>query len=218
MDWNWSKCTEDAARRKGSPQRERQSAQEDVVRLAEEFYYAGNCPVPVYAALTWPPAFERLSVGPLPHPTDDLGAEVARLVAQAAPMAIGGERRELRQDDVKGSLLEGLVSSISVRQTGYIDEQGRDSKWGQSGSHGVAEAGTEDLEHAISGKDRVSARCREECDEVWLVAALTVGPASFEDAAHAATVHTFRSKFDRVILLCPSSRVARRTLTLYLAN
>lgn len=73
-----------AARWRGSPHRERQQAEETVLRLAEELYYSSDPPGPVHALLSWPsdPGTERL--GPLPHPTRELAGEVARLVRDGA--------------------------------------------------------------------------------------------------------------------------------------
>lgn len=202
-----------AARRKGSPQRERQEAEEKVLRLAEDIYYARDCPLPVYAHLTWPPDSEGVRVGPLPIPSDEIAAEVARLVLEGAPVWVGGDKFELGPTQLEGTLVEGVLQSISARRTGFIDNRGRDSHWGKSFSYGPAEAGIADLTHAVSTKNRVYARCIERCDEVWLVATLTGGPASFEDADEAVFAHPFPSAFDRLILLCPGSR-----RTTYVAN
>jgi hypothetical protein len=208
------------ARRRGSLHRERQEAEETVLRLAEERYYAGawDPPEPVYAYLSWPPDPEEARLGSLPRPTWELAGEVARLVGEGAPVWIGGEHLELGPKEFEGTLLEGVLHGISARRTGFVGEDGRGSRWGRTLSYAPATAGIPDLEREIAGKDRVYASCMKKCGEAWLVVALTRGPSSFEDADDAVLGHSFRSAFDRVVLLCPSSRHGHSTITLSVAG
>ncbi len=202
------------ARRRGSRYRERQQAEETVLRLAEGIYYAGDPPGPVRAHLSWPPDPEDARVGPLPRPTGEMAGEVARLVREGAPAWSDGGRLQLGLDELQGTLLEGVLYGISARRTGFVGDDGWDSRWGRTLSYAPVEAGVADLVRALAGKDRVYADCREKCGEAWLVAALTGGPSSFEDADDAVRDHLYRSAFDRVVLLCPDSRRGRRAVTL----
>lgn len=201
-------------RRRGSRHRERQEAEERVLRLAEELYYAGGTPWPVYAYLSWPPDPEEARSGPLPRPTWELAGEMARLLREGAPTWAGGGRLEFGPEELEGTLLEGVLHGVSARRAGFVGEDGRGSRWGRTLSYAPAMAGIPDLARAIAGKDRVYAPCKEKCGESWLVAALTGGPSSFEDADDDVLGHSFRSAFDRVVLICPSSRRGHRTVTL----
>jgi hypothetical protein len=203
-----------SARRRGSRHRQREDAEETVLRLAEEIYYAEDPPGPVCAHLSWPADQEHARVGPLPRPTWELAAEVARLVWEGAPAWAGGGRLELGPEELEGTLLDGVLYGISARRTGFVGEDGRDPRWGRTLSYAPATAGVADLAPEITRKDRVYADCREKCGEVWLVAALTGDLSSFEDADDAVLDHPFRSPFDRVVLLCPDSRRGRRAVTL----
>lgn len=203
-----------ATSRKGSPYRERQQAEETVLRLAEELYYSADPPGPVRALLSWPPDPKTERVGPLPRPTGDLAGEVARLVRDGASEWADGGRLELGPDELEGTPLSGVLHGISARQTGFVGDDGRDSRWGRSLSYAPATAQVTDLAGEIESKDRVYAACREKCEEAWLVAALTGGPSSFEDANDAVPRYSFRSAFDRIVLLCPSSQRGHRAVTL----
>lgn len=203
-----------ATSRKGSPYRERQQAEETVLRLAEEFYYSADPPGPVRALLSWPPNPKTERVGPLPRPTGDLAREVARLVRDGVSEWADGGRLEIGPDELKGTSLSGVLHGISARQTGFVGDDGRDSRWGRSLSYAPATVGFADLAREIEGKDGVYAACREKCKEAWLVAALTGGPSSFEDIDDAVLRNPFKSAFDRVVLLCPTNQRGHRTVTL----
>jgi hypothetical protein len=204
-----------SARRRGSRHRQREEAEETVLRLAEEIYYADAPPGRVRAHLSWPADEEHARVGPLPRPTRELATEVARLVREGAPAWAGGGRLELGPEELRGALLDGVIYGISARRTGFVGEDGRDSRWGRTLSYAPATAGVADLTREIVKKDWVYAACKEAgCAEVWLVAVLAGGPSSFDDADDAVLGHQFRSDFDRVVLLCPSGRPDRRAVTL----
>ncbi len=208
-----------AARRKGSPYRERQQAEETVLRLAEELYYsAADHPGPVHALLSWPLDPETERVGPLPYPTDELAGEVARLVRDGASQWADGGRFELGPDGLEGMSLAGVLHGVSARQTGFVGDDGRDSHWGRSLSYTPAIAKVTDIAREIESKDRVYPACREKCEQAWLVAALTGGPSSFEDADDAVLYHSFQSSFDRIVLLCPGSQHGRRAAMLTVAE
>jgi hypothetical protein len=197
-------------RRRGSRHREREEAEETVLRLAEEIYYADDPPGPVCAHLSWPADQEDARVGPLPRPTWELATQVARLVREGAPAWAGGGRLELGPEELRGTPLDGVLYGISARRTGFVDEDGRDSRWGRTLSYALATAGVADLAREIAKKDRVYAACKEAgCTEAWLVAVLAGGPSSFDDADDAVLHHPFRSDFDRVVVLCPSGRPDR---------
>ncbi len=206
-------------RRKGSRHRQRQEAEETVLRLAEEIYYAGNPPGPVHVYLTWPPIPDDTRAGPLPESTGVLAREVARLVREGAQAWTGqgsseDRRLELGTAELEGTPLRGALHSISARRTGYVGADGRDSRWGRSLAYAPATASVADLARAIAGKERVYAACRKRCAEAWLIAVLGGGPSSFEDADDAVLDYPFRSAFDRVVLLCPASRSGRRAVAL----
>jgi len=203
-----------AARKRGSPYRERQQAEEMVLRLAEELYYSSDPPRPVRALLSWPPDMELERLGPLPRTTRELAGEVARLVRDGAPEWADGGRLELGPEELKGTSLSGVLHGITARQTGFVGYDGRDSRWGRSLSYAPAIAKVTDLAREIESKDRVYAACREKCKEAWLVTALTGGPSSFEDADDAVLRHSFQSAFDRIVLLCPGSQHGQRAATL----
>lgn len=210
-------------RRKGSLHRQRQGAEEAVLRLAEKIYYAEDPPGPVHVNLSWPPVPDETRVGPLPESTEVLAREVARLVRDGAPAWTGQgcwdcQRLELGPADLEGTLLQGVLHGISARSTGYVAAGGRDSRWGRALSYVPATASVADLARAIAGKDRVYTACKEKCDEVWLVAVLGDGPSSFEDADDAVLCHSFRSAFDRLVLLSPHSRFGRRAVPLQRAG
>ncbi len=209
--------------KKGSRHRQRQEAEETVLRLAEKIYYAESPPVPVHVILSWPPVPDETRVGPLPEPTEVLAGEVARLVRDGTSAWTGqgrsGDRRlELGPPELEGTPLRGVIHTISVRPTGYVGADGRDSRWGRSLSYAPATASVADLARAIAAKDRVYATCREKCGEAWLVVVLGGGPSSFEHTDDAVLDHPFKSAFDRVVLLCPSSRFGQRAATLSGAN
>lgn len=208
----------DGSRRKGSRYRQREEAEERVLRRGEEIYYAGDplktCPEPVHAYLTWPPDSQVERLGPLPRSTEELAGEVARLVGEGAAVWAGGGRLELGPEEMEGTPLYGVLYGISARRTGFVGEDGRDSRWGRTLSYPPATADVADLAREIVKKDRVYAACKVRCDEVWLVVVLAGGPSSFDDADDAVLYHPFRSAFDRAVLLCPSGRPDRRAVTL----
>jgi hypothetical protein len=203
------------ARRGGSHHRERQEAEEALLRLAEEIYYAADPPGPVYVHLSWPPDPEAERLGPLPRPTEELAGEVAWLVREGAPTWTGGRRFELGPEELEGTVLEGVLYGISARRTGFVGDNGRDSRWGRALSYAPVEAGVADLAREIAKKERIYVACKESgCAEVWLVAVLAGGPSSFDNADDAVLHHSFCSNFDRVVLLCPSCQPDRRAVTL----
>ena len=201
-------------RRKGSLDREREGAEEDVLGLAEELYYADPEALPVYAYLTWNSFGDRR--GPLPRPVRELAEAVARVVREGAPVWADGAggRLGLGPRDFEGTPLAGVLHGLSARSTGFVGEDGRDSSWGRSLSYAREAAEIEDLAPAISSKDRVYRTCRKRCDEAWLVVALTGGPSSFDDVEYAVLGHRFPSLFDRVVLLCPGGGSDRRAVAL----
>jgi hypothetical protein len=202
------------ARRRGSRHRERQEVEEAVLRQAEKIYYAADPPGTVYVHLSWPADPEAERLGPLPRPTAELAGEVARLVREGAPAWIGGGWLELGPRELEGTILKGVLYSISAHLTGFVGDDGRGSPWGRTSSYAPAIATVADLAREIAAKDRVYAGCKEKCREAWLVAALTGGPASFDDADETVLDHVFESAFDKLMLLCPGSRFARRAATL----
>ena len=129
-------------------------------------------------------------------------------------MGRDGGRLELGPEELKSTPLGGVLHGITARQTGFVGDDGRDSRWGRSLSYAPATAKVTDLAREIESKDRVYASCREKCNEAWLVVTLTGGPSSFEDVDDAVLRHPFRSAFDRVVLLCPNSRRGQRTVAL----
>lgn len=203
------------ARSKGSPYRERESAQERVLRRAEEIYYAEYSPAaPVCIRLSWPPESGSERTGPLPRPTEELAGEVARLVREGAPRWAGGGDLELGPSEFEGTPLGGVLERLRARETNYTSPQGRDSPWLGDISYSRQTATAADLERAISIKDRVYEACRRGCEEAWLVVTLTGGPASFEDIEEAVLPLHFSSRFDRVVALCPGGKPGRRAVTL----
>ncbi|MDP9437618.1 MAG: hypothetical protein M3P49_02575 [Actinomycetota bacterium] len=197
--------------RKGSLERERESNEETVLRLAEKLYYA-EPGAPVYAYLTWPSLRERR--GPLPRPVRELAGAVAGIVRAGAGAWEDGGRLEFGPPELRGTPLEGVVYWLSARSTGFVGEDGRDSAWGRSLSYAREVAGVGDLERAILAKDRVHEDCRKRCDEAWLVVALTGGPSSFDDVEDGVLGHRFLSLFRRVVVLCHNSRSGRRIIAL----
>ncbi len=200
-------------RRKGSRHREREGAEDGVLRLAEKLYYAEEHPGPVYAYLTWHSGSYR-GRGPLPRAARELAEAISRIVREGAPAWAGGGHLELGPPELEGTPLAGVLSGLLARRTGFVGADGRDSPWGRSLSYEREAAGIEDLAHAVSSKDRVYGACRKECDEAWLVVALTGGPSSFDDAPDVVLGHPFRSPFDRVVLLCPGASTGCRAATL----
>lgn len=199
-------------RSKGSPDREREGAEEAVLKLAEELYYADPGAPPVYAYLTWPSLGVRR--GPLPRSIRELAGAVAGIVRAGAAAREDGGRLELGPEELEGTPLGGVVYWLSARSTGFVGEDGRDSAWGRSLSYAREAAGIEDLAHAIASKDRVYEDCRKRRDEAWLVVALTGGPSSFDDALDEVLVHGFPSRFERVVMLCQGCGSDRRTIAL----
>jgi len=202
------------ARKKGSRHREREEAEETVVALAERIYYAGEPPGPVRGVLYWgsDPAARR--PGPLPRPTEELAGEVARLIREGAPVWARGDLYQLGAREMADTPLEGVLSGLSARQTGYVGEDGRDSPWGRVLYYDPETATIEDVAREVGRKDRVHAAYKGVCSEVWLVAVLGGGPSSFEDADDAVHRHPFRSAFDQLVLLSPHSRSGRRAVAL----
>lgn len=172
----------------------------------------------MHVLLSWLPDVETERLGPLPHPTRELAEEVAWLIQNGASEWADGGRLKLGPEELKGTPLGGVLHGITARQTGFVGDDGRGSRWGRSLSYFPATAKVTDLTHEIGGKDRVYEACREKCKEAWLVATLTGGPSSFEDVDDAVLRYPFRSAFDQVVLLCPNSRRGPRTVALSLAG
>lgn len=202
-------------RRKGSPDREREGAEEEVLRLAETLYYAVGRALPVYVHLTWPPVGDRR--GPLARSVRELAGAVARIVREGErTWAVGrAGRLDLGPTELEGTPLAGVLDGLSARPSGFVGAyDGRGSPWGRSLSYGREAAGIGDLAAAVAAKDRVYEACRRGCDEAWLVAALTGGPSSFDDVDDAALGHRYPSLFDRVVVLCPGARPDHRAVAL----
>lgn len=202
------------AKRKASPYREREAAQERVLRRAEEIYYAKDPHGPVCVSLGWPPEAEVARSGPLPRPTEELAGEVARLVREGAPRWTGGGDLELGPPELRGTLLDGILKKLRARKTSYTSPEGRDSPWLSDIAYLPQTATADDLKRAVSSKERNCGAYLKRCEEVWLVVALTGGPSSFEDIGQTAFTHHLQSSFDRVVALCPGGLPGRRAMTL----
>lgn len=202
------------ARKNASPYREREAAEQRVLRRAEEIYYAKDPQGPVCVSLGWPPEPEVARSGPLPHPTEKLAGEVARLVREGAPRWAGGMDLELGPSELRGTLLDGVLKRLRARKTNYTSPEGRDSPWLSDIAYLPQTANAPDLEREISSKERNYSAYRKRCEEVWLIIALTGGPSSFEDIDQTVLAHHFQSSFDRVVAVCPGGSPGKRAVTL----
>lgn len=191
-------------RRKSSRHRERWAAEEKVKCLAENLYYDGlkDNPVgaePVCVDLQWSPQSNEPER--LPESVEEMAAIIARLVRETEPEWRGGRLLEIRPERFKVAPLEGVLTKLTVRREAFRTMDGRASGWTASRSYPTVSAGPAEVAASINTKNKVYDRCTQTCDEAWLIVAL-VGGDSFQDVDEEVLDHLFRSRFDRLLLLC----------------
>lgn len=191
-------------RRKGSRHRERWATEEKVKCLAENLYYGGlkDNPVsakPVRVDLQWSPQSNEPER--LPESVKEMAAIIARLVRETEPEWRDGRLLEIRPERFKVASLEGVLTKLTVRREAFKTMDGRAFVWTASRSYPTASAGPAEVAASIKTKDEVYDRCMQTCDEAWLIVALGGGD-SFQDVDEEVLDHLFRSRFDRLLLLC----------------
>ena len=112
-----------------------------------------------------------------------------------------GRLLEIRPERFKVASLEGVLTKLTVRRETFGTLEGRAPGWTASRSYPTASAGPAEVAASIKTKDKVYDGCMQTCDEAWLIIAL-VGGDSFQDVDEEVLDHLFRSRFDRLLLLC----------------
>lgn len=191
-------------RRKGSRHRERWAVEEKIKRLSEDFYYSGlegdpAAVEPIRVNLHW--SSQSNEPERLPDSVEEMAAIIARLVRETEPEWRDGRLLEIRPERFKVVSLEGVLTKLTVRREAFRTLDGRASGWTASRSYPTASAGPVEVAASIKTKDKVYDRCMQTCDEAWLIVAL-VGGDSFQDVDEEVLDHPFRSRFDRLLLLC----------------
>ena len=189
----------------GSPHRARWEAEEKVKRRAAALHHLGldgdpRAAPPVRVHLGWPPAPECPEK--LPGGVEGTAAAIARLVREAEPEWRGGEQVRMGPKRLAGTPLEGVLLSLEVRLDPHPVAGDRTAAWTASRSNSLWSAGESYVLRAIASKDGTYERCREACDEAWLVVALVGGADSYQTFDEGVLSRPFPSPFDRLLLLC----------------